>query len=376
MALLQPLDPKFRVRRSQAKTRIFFMANYNKCSFSTYDCFGFSSKNGHGKDVETLFFPGLVLLGAPQGCVRVFVEDLMAPNKSHYSLTAVLSVHEGLTLTITFELAPLYKDVAKKKVPLFGVTSDYLSEEQMIIVHKKAQDARHVLFEATFGRYALDIIPKGPDGKQLEPLVIMNYLAPHAGAPAQVTRLFEDPADLRQHVEAVVRLSYEVQELRAQQLRDRNALAAMTTAKRAVEDALTAEKKRKGNSEVGDNCTKKLCKDRKTAHDKCQSAKDQKDHKKDHEAHQGCATKAADQRTEIANLKADVKDLRQELAAAELKLTSSTISKADMKFVVDNFTENAVKFLPKATAPEATHAPGAFDNALAQLLKLKQVLQP
>ena len=97
---------------------------------------------------------------------------------------------------------------------------------------KKANDALPVLYEATFGRRGLDLIPGAGRSAVLSlPPVLLLIPAPSPGASAQVSRPMDDAYDLQIHVGNVAQLTQQVLQLRSQQLLTAEALAAMRTAK-------------------------------------------------------------------------------------------------------------------------------------------------
>ena len=370
----------------------------------TSDCVEVVTKHFHGKLFTQLFYPGRALQ-CPEGA-RVFVTDVTAPNKSHYLLTARLRVDTG-RLWLTYELDPLLKDANKKKVPQFSVTSEatHLSSEQMAVVMTKANDALPVLYEATFGRRGLDLIPGAGRSAVLSlPPVLLLIPAPSPGASAQVSRPMDDAYDLQIHVGNVAQLTQQVLQLRAQQLLTAEALAAMRTAKDLADQALTAEKTRKAGSADSGPCKKKQCKtniSNSTAHGKCNSAYQQKVHQKSHDLHQACAGAAAEQCRQINKLKADntslademqvlrdehetaAQALKQEVAeakqqAAKVEARPNSLSVTEFGSVITSFAENAKKLIPVPnTAPRPAVAPAPPASAstftVAQLLELKSV---
>ena len=84
----------------------------------------------------------------------------------------------------------------------------------MAVVMTKANDALPVLYEATFGRRGLDLIPGAGRSAVLSlPPVLLLIPAPSPGASAQVSRPMDDAYDLQIHVGNVAQLTQQVLQL-------------------------------------------------------------------------------------------------------------------------------------------------------------------
>ena len=161
---------------------------------------------------------------------------------------------------------------------------------------------------------------------------------------------------------------------------------------------MTAAGKRKSNNVDNGPCLKKRCKDTAAEHNKCNSASQQKAHKKSHDLHRGCVSAAAEQRRRINELKADnatltkgmqtlsaeykvaTDTLLREVAEAKqqadkVKALPNTFSVADFGSVITQFADNAKKLYPAPMS--STPVPptsGKTTYSIDELAQLRTVL--
>ena len=314
-----------------------------------------------------LFFPGQALQCAGDER-RVFIVDVCAPNSHHYMLTAILWTSSEGTLRVTFELSPLLK--GKPAEPGFNVAEQpaHLSAEHTKRLVEMGDQALPFLYEATLGVRHLDILEHGQNLLATRPALVLD-LTRNA---EKVERSMDAFADLKSHMLAVGSLTYQVQQLLAQQERDQLSLSDLRTAKKNVENALSKEKTRKTGPDpeaAGKICTKRACTDFAKTHKGCPTKADQGKHFRSFEAHANCLPLVAQQKnvSEIAllqarllsqdNLHKQIADLKQELAAAVKKKDGCDLDLAVGAYnaVITNFATSA-KMLITATPPAAPPA--------------------